>query len=284
MKKNTLIVIGLVLLSSCDYFKKEEVMTPVARVNDTYLYEEDVREVLDQITNKEDSAQLMNNFINRWATQQLLIDQAKINLSESQQASFESLVEQYRTDLYTEAYKSSIVAQQLDSSITKAELITYYERNKDNFKLNDVLLKLRYVALPANYSEAKAVSEKLKRFNEKDQNELSEMSIQFKSFNLNDSAWVKKDNLLQSVPILQTANPEVLKKSNFTQLQDSLGLYLLKIEDVLDRNDTAPLSYVEPTIKQIILNRRKQELTKKLEKDITKDATRKKTFEIYTPK
>jgi len=41
------------------------------------------------------------------------------------------------------------------------------------------------------------------------------------------------------------------------------------------------LSYVAPTIRQIILNRRKQELTLKLEKDITKDAIRNKTFEIY---
>ncbi len=283
MKKFTLFVLGVVLISSCDYFKKEESRTPVARVNNTYLYEEDLREVLNQITTKEDSAQLMNNFINRWATQQLLIDQALINLSESQQTAFENLVEQYRTDLFTEAYKSSIVAQQLDSTISKAELITYYELNKDNFKLNDVLLKLRYIELPVNYSKLNAVTEQLKRFNEKDQQELSELSIQFKSFNLNDSTWVKKDNLLQSVPILQTADAQVLKKSNFTRLQDSLGLYLLKIEDVLERNETAPLSYVEPTIRQIILNKRKQELTKKLEKDITKDAIRKKTFEIYTP-
>lgn len=75
----------------------------------------------------------------------------------------------------------------------------------------------------------------------------------------------------------------MLKKSNFARLQDSLGIYLLKIEDVLKRNDIAPLSYVEPTIRQIILNKRKQELTKKLEKDITKDAHKNKTFEIYTP-
>ena len=75
-----------------------------------------------------------------------------------------------------------------------------------------------------------------------------------------------------------------LKNAKITQLQDSLGLYLLKIVSVLDRNDPAPLTYVTPTIRQIILNRRKQELTNKLEKDITKDAIRNKTFEIYTPK
>ncbi|MBV1923083.1 MAG: peptidyl-prolyl cis-trans isomerase, partial [Flavobacteriaceae bacterium] len=70
--------------------------------------------------------------------------------------------------------------------------------------------------------------------------------------------------------------------SNFTQLQDSLGVYLVKIEDILLTNDIAPLIYVEPTIKQIILNKRKLELIKNLERDITKDALKNKKFEIYT--
>lgn len=282
MKYNSLIIFFCFLLVSCDYFKKEETRIPVARVNTTYLYQEDIDAVMGQMANKEDSAQITNNFINRWATQQLLIDQAKINLSPSQQSYFENLVEQYRVDLYTEAYKSSIVARELDSAISKAELITYYEINKDNFKLNDVLLKMRYIHMDENYSKIKSVTEKLRRFNEKDKEDLTELSIQFKSFNLNDSSWVKKDILIQSLPILKDSDQQVLKKSNFTKLQDSLGLYLLKIEDVLERNDIAPLSFVEPTIRQIILNRRKQELTKKLEKDITKDAIRNKTFEIYT--
>lgn len=282
MKNLLLLVIGTAFLVSCEYFKKEEPGIPVARVNNTYLFQEDLDAVQEQVVNKEDSAQVINSFINRWATQQLLIDQAKINLSPTQISNFEALIEQYRIDLYTEAYKSSIVARELDSAISKAEMITYYEINKQNFKLNDELLKLRYVHLPENYSKLNAVTEKLRRYNSKDKLDLTELSIQFKSFNLNDSSWVKKDNLLQSLPVLQNSESQVLKKSNFTKLQDSLGLYLLKIEDVLERNDIAPLSYVEPTIRQIILNKRKQELTKKLEKDITKDAIRNKTFEIYT--
>lgn len=282
MNKSLYLVIGLLLLASCDYLKKEETRTPIARVNDNYLYAEDLTQVLSQVTNEEDSALVVSNFINRWATQQLLIDQAELNLPESQLRQFDNLVEQYRTDLYTEAYKSSIVASQLDSTISKAELITYYERNKENFTLNDDLLKVRYVHVTENFSDVKGVEEKLKRFNEEDQEALNELSLKFTSYNLNDSTWVRKDNLLKNLPILLGEDPSMLKKTNFTRLQDSIGIYLLKIEDVLERNDIAPLSYVEPTIRQIILNKRKQELTKKLEKDITKDAHKNKSFEIYT--
>lgn len=55
----------------------------------------------------------------------------------------------------------------------------------------------------------------------------------------------------------------------------------MQIEDVLNQNDLAPQVYVKPTIKQIVINKRKLELIKQLEKDITKDAIKNKQFEIY---
>jgi hypothetical protein len=78
-----------------------------------------------------------------------------------------------------------------------------------------------------------------------------------------------------------SAKDEVLKKSNFTQFQDSIGVYLVKIEDILNQNEIAPLSYIKPTLRQIILNKRKLELIRKLETDITRDAIEHNKFEIY---
>ena len=280
MKNLLWLSILVVTVTSCDYFKQEVSGNPVARVNQSYLYKADLNDLFSETSQLEDSAQLVNNYINRWATQQLLIDRAKVNLTQEQLDEFEHLVNQYKIDLYTQAYKNNIVSRELDSLVSKPELLTFYELNKENFKLNDPLLKLRYVHVGNNFSKLNSLAEKLKRFNKEDKKELMEMNIQFKSYNLNDSTWIKRDKLLESLPILATQS-QVLKKSNFAQLQDSLGVYLLQIEDFLDRNDTAPLQHVENTIIQIILNQRKQELIKKLEKDITKDAIKNKTFEIY---
>ena len=110
------------------------------------------------------------------------------------------------------------------------------------------------------------------------------MSLEFKNVNLNDSIWIKKESVLKQLPVLKSNESTALKKSDFKQLEDSLGVYLLKIVDVLNPNDIAPLAYIKPTIEEIILSKRKLELIKKLEKDITKDAIKNKDFEIYTPK
>ena len=282
MNKIFLTIINLIVLCSCDFINQENLDTPIARVNDSYLYQKDIKNLIFENTSKDDSTLIVTNFINRWATKQLLIDQSIINLTQEKQDAYNNLVNQYKTDLYIEAYKSSIVAKQLDSVITFEELEKFYNQNKENFKLNDDLLKIRYIHIDENFSNTKELVEKFKRFDSIDKNELTKLSIKFKAFNLNDSIWIKNDLLIGVLPVLKQNNIQVLKKTNFTQLQDSLGVYLVKIEAVLKTNDIAPLSYVKPTIEQIVINKRKQEILKKIEKEITIDAIKNKNFELFT--
>ena len=282
MNKIFLTIINLIVLCSCDFINQENLDTPIARVNDSYLYQKDIKNLIFENTSKDDSTLIVTNFINRWATKQLLIDQSIINLTQEKQDAYNNLVNQYKTDLYIEAYKSSIVAKQLDSIITFEELEKFYNQNKENFKLNDNLLKIRYIHIDENFSNTKELVEKFKRFDSIDKNELTKLSIKFKAFNLNDSIWIKNDLLIGVLPVLKQNNIQVLKKTNFTQLQDSLGVYLVKIEAVLKTNDIAPLSYVKPTIEQIVINKRKQEILKKIEKEITIDAIKNKNFELFT--
>jgi hypothetical protein len=281
MQKGIYILILVGFFCSCDYFKSNAPQTPVARVNKNYLYEEDIKALITEETSPQDSALIVSNYINRWATQQLLLDQARINLSEEQQKTYERFIEEYKNGLYTEAYKNKIVSRQLDTTVSKIELESYYELNKENFKLNDELLKLRYIHVPEDFNALAVTKQKINRFNKEDQADLELQTYQFTSHNFNDSIWIKKENLYKVLPILSTKENVVLNKSNNLQFQDSLGVYLVVIKDVLKTNDIAPLPFVKPTIQQIILNKRKLELVKKLEKDITKDAIKNNTFETY---
>jgi len=276
------IVILFVLLSSCDFFKIVDDSKPVARVNDSYLYFDDITNLVSDGTSKEDSTLLVQNFINRWATQQLLVDGAMLNLSEQKQAAFDKLVVQYKNDLYTKAYMDLLVKRSIDTNVTRQEAEKYYELNKDVFKLNEELLKFRYIHVDENIFNFDDIEKKFKRFNDEDKRELDSLSIQFKSYSLKDSIWVKASQLIDKIPVITPENKDqLLKKLNFIQLKDSLGVYLMQINDVLSRNDAAPLEYVKPTIDQIVINKRKLEIIKELEKDITKDAIKNKQFEIY---
>ena len=281
-KKYIIGILCSIGLSSCSFFKTTDDRIPVARVNDYYLYEEDIKALVGEGVSEEDSTFIVNGFINRWATQLLLVDGAERNLSEEKQESFEKLVDQYKKDLYTKAYLEALVKKSIDTAITDNEAQDVYEANKETFKLNEELVKFRYITIPNNAINEDEIRERFKRFNEEDKRYLDSISVQFKSYSLNDSLWIQTSQIVNKISAVNSENKkELLKKSNFIQLKDSLDLYLMQIKDVLFQNDTAPLDYVKPTIDQIILNKRKLELIKKLETDITKDAIKNKQFEIY---
>src|SRR5690606_14426598 len=280
---NILFILPLAwLLQSCDFFKESDDRKAIARVNDTYLYEEDIQPLLKEGMSSQDSAVVVTNFINLWATEQLLVSGAKRNLTEAKQEAFNKLAMEYKNDLYSKAYLEALVAKNIDTVVSIEEMEAYYNDNKRVFVLNEDLIKLRYINIDENRLDLKDVETKFKRFNDADKKELDSISIQFKSFSLKDSVWVKADQVVDKIPPITNENRnELLKKSNFIQLKDSLGVYLVHINDVLLRNSTAPLEYVEPTINKIVINKRKLELVRELEKDITKDAIKNKKFEIY---
>ena len=267
---------------SCVYFKQTDDREPIARVNDAYLYKDDIKDLVPAGTSVEDSTLIVNGFINRWATQRLLISGALLNLPEEKQTEFNKLVDQYKNDLYTKAYMEALVNKNINTTVTLDQAKEVYENNRETFKLNEDLVKFRYVSLPQNALNRSDVEKRFKRFNDEDKRYLDSISVQFKAYSLNDSIWVKVSQVVEKVPAIDLSNrKELLKKSNFLQLKDSLDLYLMQIKDVLFQNDYAPLEYVKPTIDQIVINKRKLELIKQLEKDITKDAIKNNQFEIY---
>ena len=277
-----LVLCFLTFLQSCNYHEETEEREVVARVNENYLYKEDVQALIGENVTEEDSILIVSNFITRWATQQLLIDRAKFNLSSEVQKEFDELVKNYKNELYTKAYADALVAKKLDTSFNEGEIESYYEEHLENFRLNEDLVKLRFINLDKNSLDFKDIKRKFIRFNEEDKADLDKISLQFKAFSFNDSVWVSTSSVFNRIgPLSDSNKTQLLKKSNFLELEDSLEVYLVYVNDVLLRNDQAPLEYANPTIKQIILNKRKAELVKELEKDITRDAIENKQFEIY---
>ncbi len=275
-------VVVLAMASCNSLFKEAPEKEAVARVGDSYLYKEDITSLIPVGMSGRDSAAFVVNYINNWASKELLLDKSKINLSEEKLEAFNRLVNNYKTDLYTRAYLEALVQQSSDTSITNSELQDFYNREKENFKLTEKLVQLRFVALPEQFLDKSIVEAKLKGFKAEDKAYLDSIAVQFKKLHFNDSIWVSASRLIEEIPPLTSLNEEkYLKNSQFFELQDSIGVYLGKVNKVLNINDIAPVSYVTPDIKQIIINRRRLSQIKKIETEIIDEAIKKNEFEIY---
>lgn len=282
MRRKLIVIAICTVLTGCHFFKNENGEDPIARVNDKYLYEEDIKGLVPESASTEDSILIVNSYINNWARQLLLMEGAQRNLPANKQEEYQKLVEQYKNDLFTKAYLEALVNKTIDTTVSHEDASAFYELNKESFKLNNQLVKFRYISLPQNTLNFDEIKEKFRRFNAEDKVYLDSIAVQFKSYSLNDSIWIKASQIKEKIPVVNNDNSnQLLKKSNYIQLTDSLNLYLMQVKDVLSQNDYAPLEYVRPSINQIVINKRKLELIKQLENDITTDAIKNNQFEIY---
>ena len=269
----------LILITSCIH--KTENDDAVARVYDSYLYQDDLNAILPEEFITKDSLLLTKNYIDNWAKEELLLKKAEINLGEDLDQ-IEELVTQYRQDLLVNKYKEAVVEQYLDTLATSKDVAAFYDENKEIFKLNEELVKIKYIYIGKEVLNPKDFEKLFRSSKKEDLDSLKSKELELKSFNLNDSIWIRLDDILREIPSLNTQDKKrILNKTKFFEKEDSLGVYLIAVNKVLKRGDTAPMSYVMPTIKQMILHGRKLELLKKIEETLIEDAINNKEFEIY---
>lgn len=274
------------VLGGCSFFTEKENTNYVARANNHYLTFTELKNHIPNQLSKADSAISAKSYIQKWATDKLLLDRAKLNLPEEQQRDFRELTQKYEEQLFKKAYKDALIERELTNKIDSLEVELYYEENKANFKLNENLIQLRYLQLDKKMKAVKDIKRQFLRFNPEDMLSLQEKSLEFKSLSLNDSIWVRVSDVLKEFienKSIELDQSLLLKPGNFLELESEQGndVFLIYVKSILNRNEEAPLSYVRPTIEQIMLNRKKINISKKIEKEITKDATKNNEFEVY---
>tara|TARA_B100000787_G_scaffold7955_1_gene5952 strand:+ start:14610 stop:15455 length:846 start_codon:yes stop_codon:yes gene_type:complete len=280
--KNYFYILISIIVISCDSFElqKKDILVdlPIATVFNQDLYKKDIGSLLPRNVDTNDSIVLIRSIINSWAVHQLFLKKAEENNTKNDNSEINTLVKDYKQALLINGYKEKLIKQQLDTVIKQEEIEDYYQLNSKNFRLNEELIKVRYLHFSNELINIKEIVGFFKKGTIEALDELELRQLSFKSMMLNDSAWTSLENVLLKTPF---SRRNLLKKTKFLQKEDSLGLYLVTINDVLLRNDIAPLRYIEPTIKQMILHQRKLQLIRDIEKIIVKDAIQNKSFKIH---
>ena len=283
MLKKSLLILTIATLSSCNYFKKESNTEAVARVGESYLYAAELDSLVPANTPKADSAMIIKSYIDRWVTQKLLVKAAERNLDDAKKDEFNKLIKQYKNDLYTKAYIEKMVQTTVDTLIDEVELKNYYEENKEYFKTNGTIVQLRYLHLSKEHPKFATIRSNFLNFKKSDAKFWRTYQMQFKNSALNDSVWVSMNEVYRKLPFITPENRDKYMNEGMAfEKSDTLNdIYLVKIKRVIHRNQISPFEYLKPTLQQVILNRRKLELIKKFEKEITEDAIKNKDYEVY---
>lgn len=289
LKSLSLSLFGLIVLSGCEFIKMKNEQTTdagdrvaVARVENAYLYKDELADILTQTTTKQDSIERAEAYINSWIRKQLLIQEAgkKIDINE---AEVERKILDYRFSLIAYEYQSYYVKHNLDTAISAADIEAYYTQNIDNFVLKQNIVQAVFVKVPKTAPRTNRIKDLVLSQKEKDENELRSYCLSFSTaYHLSDSAWMVFDELVKNSPLAEIPNKiQFLKANRYYETSDDSYLYFLKVAKYRISDNISPLEFVKDDIRNIILNKRKVELAKKLEDEVYNKAVSSKKFEIY---
>jgi hypothetical protein len=286
-----IIVILLVSLTmdGCELirWKKDEQVKsptrrPVARVNELYLFEDELAGIVDIKSTPEDSAARVIAYVNSWIRKQLIIQEAtkRMNIDE---AEVERKVLDYRYSLIGYEYQNYYIRQHLNDSITVQEVIDYYNDHLDNFTLKQNIVKGTFMKVPKTAPRTAKVREMIYSRKDKDIDELRSYCLSFSTaYHLGDSLWIEFDKLVVNSPIAEIPNKiQFLKTNPYYETSDTEFLYFLKVDDYKISDNVSPLEFVKEDIRNILLNKRKVELARALEDEVYENAVKQKNFEIF---
>ena len=277
MREKFLILITI-LLSSCNELTSIKNDKLVSRVGENYLYESEIPD----FSLYEDSLIRKKVFIDSWAREKILFDLSLVNLDQKSIINLDELIERYKRDLYINSYKDILINSMVDSIISDSEIDEYYDKNLNKFKLNEDLIKFRFVKIPLDNINLNKIRNGLIRYSSFDMELIDSLSFQLASYNLNDSLWITKRDFFNQVNFINYENEKkYVKKGQLISKRDSMYVNLLFIDDILQANSTAPRSYLSDRIKSTIYNNRKILLIRELNKEIINDAIKSKKYELY---
>ena len=278
MKRLIITTFLCIFLGSCSNFSNNNSNNLVARVGENFLYEDD----LPSYVSEDDSLIKILNFIESWAKEKVLYDLSIINLSQSKRTEIDELVDNYRVDLYINSYKDLIVNSKIDSIVTDEQIDSFYSMNVNNFKLNENLVKYRYIKVPEDNININRIRRYIVRMNEQDRYFLDSLNFQFADLKLDDSIWFTERDVISSINFINQNNKSryFIKDRLFT-LNESNYINFFIVDDILNSGNVPPKSYLYDRIKSTIINQRKLDILKGINQEILNDALKSRKYEVY---
>ncbi len=284
--KNTIIFFFLFLglaAVSCNSYESGSGEKPLARVHDKYLYPSDLRGILPTNISRADSAQIARNYVQKWIRTQLMLKKAEVNLTQQELQEIYKQLDETRTSLTIYKYEQQMMFQRMDTAVSEEEIQNFYNEHSDNFILDKNIVKAIFIKIPQGAPNLDRVRGWYRSADENDMNELESYCYQYANkFDYFNDAWIYFDQVVRQLPGEISNQEQFLRYNTYTEAQDSAFHYFVAIRDYMLKGSEAPVAFVEDNIRNIILNKRKLDFTRELEKSVYTDGLTKNEFEIYT--
>lgn len=252
----------------------------IARVYDKYLFPDDIDNLVPYGTPKEDSINIVNDYVQNWIRQMLLLKKAELNLS-PELMDIEKQLEDYRNSLIIFNYERELLQQKLDTVVSMDEITQYYKDNERNFQLRNNIIRLRYLKLSAKTPNLDKVRRWYRSENADDLDKLAKLATLYAvNYLLDDNNWLIFDEVLKEIPLSGYGIDDFNRNKRYFEINDGQYIYFVAVKGFMMKESRSPLSFEMDNIRKIIINQRKRQLIDQMQQDIYNDALNKNEVEI----
>jgi hypothetical protein len=282
MNRTLIILSAIFLLVCCKNSNNTAKRTAIAEVGKVVLFYDEMPNLIQPSINDSDSVALIQNYINKWAKRELLLQKAEENLSPELKDDIAKQIRETRANLVIYQYQRQMMLEKMDTVITESELESYYTNNEKSFNLNSNIVKALFIKLPSETPDIEKIKTLARSNDQKDFQQLESYCYQFaEKFDDFNEEWVPMDRLKVELQEGIDNEEAFLKRNTFFETSDSISVYLISIRDYRLRSSLAPFEYVKNDIKRIIWNTRRFEFIQSLENGIYNEALKENSFKIY---
>jgi len=275
------------ITASCDLFRfksdgEEEGDPIIASIDQQVLRKSDLDLVNTQGLSSTDSSGIINRYIQSWIRKQLMIKEASRSMAYDEAEINRKLLD-YKYALMVYEYEKAYLDKNLDINIPEREIEQYYEANKQNFNLKEIIIRVNFVKIERNHPQNRNL-ERLLRLQEGEQRDaLNKIVLDFAaSYFIEDATWVKVDDIIANSPLADTPNlVGLLRNNKLIIVEDERYKYYFRILEYKLADQVPPIEFVKDEIYQILLNKRKVQLVEELQKEIYNRALENNEFKIY---
>lgn len=253
----------------------------IAKVNASTLTDKETEHLVPEGISGADSVAFLQNYVNKWAYNEAFYQQALNYLSEEEQDISKEL-DDFKKELLSYRFEKKLINEKLDTTITDAEIESYYNANAENFLLKSNIVKVLYIKTPVSIPNFDKFKKLCYSTNPKDAEQLKNLCIQYaNNYYMNDDTWLMFDDLKKEMPQLNDVPEYTVEKGKTFEFTDVASFYFLKILDVKSKNTLSPLNFEKNNIRNMLINQRKQKLINSIKKDFFDKAKSTKELEIY---
>lgn len=253
----------------------------LAKVYSKTLYLSELESMIPSGMSAEDSALIINAYTERWVREAAMMHEAERNIP--QDLNIDELVRDYRASLILHNYEKKLVGQLLDSTVTQSELQGFYEKNKEQYKLDEPILRCHFIKINKTAPDIDLL-EDLWQKSKSDVESFDQMVDYCNEYSqahlLEDSTWHRISEVEVDWQGNKLPQGSLQPGAELTRT-DNTYKYFLRVIDFVPSGTLPPISYVKDQAKKVILHKRKMELLSDTKEDMYEEALRKNAIKIY---